>query len=771
MQNTAFWVSLLFLAAFFSSCNLTKALVDDERLLVKNKINIEGDLDSKRSIKEVLESLPYQKPNKKIFGVVPFRLGIYNLTVNKRDNKFRYWLQTKVGEAPIIFNEDLADKSAANIRTYMFNKGYLHASVNYNYKVSKKKLKLDYNVIANDRFYIDSVFFPEPVDLLTRTIEQTIESSLLEKDNAFDISVLEEERKKISTYLRNRGYYYFNKDFIGFDLDSNQLDKTINIYVKVNKPERPLDQIKYRVNKIYVETDYSINTAQVVKDTLKLENHPEFYILSKELKYKPEILYNGIFFEHDAYFHLEHYQKTVRKLTNYGTFKFVDVQFEDRTDDLGKPTLDVKIYLTPGKKQSIGVDVEANHSFEGFTGTALSFTYKNRNLFQGADLLEFRVSTGLEFQFGDSLVDILNTARITSEINYYLNRFLVPFPLKNVSKNNNVKSIFSLKYQFERRLTFYSLHSNTFSFGYEWNETTKKKHIYNPLALNLLLINKDTAFIRRLEEIPSLERSFEEQIIAGSNYTYLTTNKNGEFDKSHYFFKGDVRFAGNFVHTIARIKNNKNGNIRPFKIGNTAYSQFFRVEGDLVHYLTTSRHSKLVSRVNMGIIVPYGNSRVAPYFQQFYAGGANSIRAFRLRALGPGSYADTANLDNPNFFYDQSGDIKFETSMELRFDIYKWFKGAVFMDAGNVWLLRKDEGRPGGDFKFDTFHKSIALGTGIGLRLDFEFFVIRTDLAFPIRDPRLLDSGDQWVIKDFNLGSRSWRRQNLVFNLAIGYPF
>lgn len=757
-----------------NSCNVTRSLQEGENLLVKNNISIEDDVVKKRLLKEGLEPLPNQKPNRKMFNLIPVRLGLYSAVSQKRENKFRWWLKNKVGEAPVVLSEDAIKRSERAMNNYMFNKGYLHNEVKSEIVLKSKKAVVNYTIVARERYFISEVVFPEPENLLNRTILLTTENSLLLAGDPLDITVMDNERKRISDFLRDAGYYYFNKEYLAFDLDSNQTDKTVKLIMKVKEARNPNDFKKFTIKNIHVYSNYKIDGSKSIS-AISTDTIGEYIFISDKYNFKHKTLISAIHFSKGEYFKISDYQKTIRKFSTFGAFKFTDIEFRDLSSSSGKTDMDVHIYLTPAKKQSVAVELEGNHNFLGFTGSAVSFIYRNKNLTKGSDLLEFRLSGGLEYEFrkkNDSTrLGTLRNADIIGEVNYYMNKFLVPFKLRTVSKNNNVKSRFSLKYNYGRRIPFYTLHSNTFTFGYEWNENTNKRHIYNPISINLLLIpKKEEAFEERLRTTPILARSFEEVIIPGSNYTYLFSNRKGDKDKSHMFFRGDVRTSGNLIYAISSLANINSEKEKPFRLGTVAFSQFLRLEGNVIHYFRLGQHSQIVSRFNAGSIIAYGNNNVAPYFQQFYAGGPNSIRGFRLRALGPGSYADLANIDNPNFFFDQAGDIKFEANSELRFDIYKWFKGAIFVDAGNVWLLRKEDDRPGGEMT-KNFYRDIAVGAGFGLRLDFEYFVIRTDLGIPIRDPRYLASNEQWVISDINPLDRAWRRQNLILNLAIGYPF
>lgn len=754
-----------------NACNVTTSLQEGEVLLDKNKIKFSKKIKTNSVFKEELLLLPAQVPNKKMFGIIPFRLGLYNLTYDKKETKFRWWLKNKVGEAPVIYNNVLNDKTIESLKTFMFNKGYLNNKVSHSTTINNRKATVSYLIEPKEQFTISEVILPEGSNTLLKHLNNDSGNSLIKVGNPLDINNLDLERKRISDHLRNQGYFDFRKDYVQYQLDTNNLNKTAKIYFNVKEPSPNTWHQKSTINEVYVYVAY--NAAQF--DTAKLDTilHGGYHYIYAEYKFKPKAISSAIFFEKDTYFRLDAYQKTLRKLANYGTFKFVDIQFKPLLKG-GKNYLDTHIYLTSTKKQTISVDLELNHNFIGLTGTSIGFTYQNKNLSKAADLLEFKVSSGVEFNFGDTVNNsLLNNADFVIETNYYLNKFLVPFPLRKISKNNNVKTKFQIQYNFERRIKFYSLHSTSFNFGYEWNETNNKKHIYNPIATNLLLIpNQEQDFIDKLNQIPSLKRSFEEQIILGSNYTFIANNKKTDKDRSYTVFQGKVALAGNFVHAINALTKNAKNNTTPYKIFKREYSQFVRFESTIVHNYQIGPHASLNSRFNGGLIVSYGNSDVAPYFQQFYVGGSNSIRAFKLRSLGPGSYADTLNLDNPNFFFDQAGDIKLEFNTELRFDIYKWFKGALFVDAGNVWLLREDPDRVGGKIAADNFLNAFAVGTGFGLRLDFNYFVIRTDFSLPLIDPRYSDSR-KYPLSDFQFGfgRDSWFRRNSIFHLAIGYPF
>ncbi|MGB0886190.1 MAG: BamA/TamA family outer membrane protein [Chitinophagales bacterium] len=759
---------MLLLIGLLPSCNITSSLQSNENLLVKNKIVFKEKIKNASKFKEELQLLTFQKPNNKLFYIFPLRLSIYNTANdNKRETKFKWWLKNKLGEPPVVFKDPLVLASAKSMKNYLFNLGFLHNEVIPTLVIKKQKVKVIYTVLPNIQYKIDKIILPEGKDDISKIIGSIKKESLLKTKDAFNINTLDEERLRVANELRNRGYYFFNKEYISFDIDSLDKKKKLDLILNVKAPKDLKGQSKFKINDVYIYTDYSLtkNVEILELDTFMYDG---YYFITKKNPFKPKALLFGVFFKKGDYYSLRNELKTQKKIVSFGAFKFVNIEYKLAKDSI---SLDAFLFLTPSKKQALSADIELSHSFEGLSGSVVSATYKNKNFTKRSDLLQLKISAGVELNlFNRNATSLLNTADVTAELSYYVNRFIVPFPLKKVSKNSNVKTKFSLIYNFEERIQRFSKHATTFTAGYEWNETQTKKHFYNPISATLLLIpKKDSIFQAQLDTLPSLQRSFEENIILGSTYTFLYTDKKGEEDVSYFKFQGDIYLAGNFIHAFAGMINANNTKKVPYKIFGKEYAMFARFEGNIVHYYKIGIHSEFVSRFNGGIAIPYGNSQVVPYFQQFFVGGANSVRAFRLRALGPGTYSNEKSFSNNNFFFDQSGDIKLEANLEYRFDLYKWFKFAFFLDAGNVWTLKDDPDRSGGAFRSD-FYKAIAVGFGSGLRLDFTYFVIRADLAMPIVDPRFAPK-ERFRLTKKALGISQWSRNNLVFNLAIGYPF
>jgi outer membrane protein assembly factor BamA len=328
------------------------------------------------------------------------------------------------------------------------------------------------------------------------------------------------------------------------------------------------------------------------------------------------------------------------------------------------------------------------------------------------------------------------------------------------------KTKLTLGYEFQNRTKLYSLQTFRGSFGYLWKESDQKEHLLNVTEITYAGPQNVTALYEaKILENASLGKVIEKQLIFGPTYSYTYTNTAQAAKKHTLYYKGTIDLAGN-ITGLATGANVKKGDT--IKVFNVPFSQFIKIENDFRHYLKLGGESQLASRIIVGAGYTYGNSTEMPFIKQFFIGGTNSLRAFRARSIGPGSFNSAPTTVN-SFLPDESGDIKLEINTEYRAKIYGLVKGALFIDAGNIWLLNENSEKPGAKFS-NKFLSELAVGTGAGLRFDFSFLILRTDLAFPIRKP-YLSEGNRWVMDKIDFGSAPWRRENLIFNIAIGYPF
>jgi outer membrane protein insertion porin family len=451
---------------------------------------------------------------------------------------------------------------------------------------------------------------------------------------------------------------------------------------------------------------------------------------------------------------------TLSRLINLGTFKFVKNQFV-LTDSLSNK-FDVFYYLTPNDFKSLRLETLGKSNSASYVGGEVNFNWRHRNFLRGAELFAATLYTAIDFQLGGNK-DANNIYRVGSRFSLTWPRIIAPFKFES-SSAFVPRTRVELGYEFQNRTQLYTLHNFNASFGYIWKENALREHDLKLIEITYVTPENETAkFEEQKADNPSLARITERQLIFGPvySYTYTTTM----LPKKHtFYYKGLLDLSANLTGLISGANADQK---EPKTILGVPYSQYVKMEHDFRYYLKLDETSQIASRFIGGVAYPYGNSIHMPFSKQFFVGGSNSIRAFRARTLGPGSY-DPRN-DKSSFFHDQAGDIKLEANVEYRKKLVSFLNIAAFVDAGNVWLFNDEEGREGGKISKD-FLSEIAVGAGIGLRFDFNILILRTDLAIPLRVP-YYPKGDRWSFNEINFKDKYWRRDNLMLNIAIGYPF
>lgn len=574
------------------------------------------------------------------------------------------------------------------------------------------------------------------------------------------------ERIRIDVRLKEQGYYYFGSEYLKVQVDSTVGNYETDLIIKV-KEETPEQAKKvYTIGKIIIYPNYSLKDGnrkikQLEKDSTVVEYYNDFTIIDKEKLFNPRVFDRALYFHKNDLYNRTNHNLSLNRLVNLGTFKFVKNQFtiSDSVDNI----LDAYYYLTPLKKKSIRVEVLGKTNSANYTGTELSVNWNNRNTFKGAELFTVSVFGGLEFQMSGQN-NGFNVYRVGSEASMIWPRFIAPFKMSS-SSGFVPKTKATLGYEFQKREQLYALNSFKGSFGYLWKENVRKEHQLNVTDIHYVSPNNVTDLYREQIALnPTLAKVIEKQLIFGPTYSYTYTNTMETSRKHTIYYKGMFDTSGNLTGLISGSNIKKGDTTKVFKV---PFSQFIKIENDFRYYMKLGPESKLASRIILGAGYGYGNSTELPFIKQFFIGGTNSIRAFRARSVGPGSYF--SETETSSFLPDQSGDIKLELNIEYRAKLFSIVKGAVFVDAGNIWLMHKNPDKPNAEFS-KKFIEQIAAGTGVGLRFDLSFLLLRTDLAFPIRKPYYEDR-QRWVMDQINFGSGSWRKENLVFNLAIGYPF
>lgn len=749
-----------------ASCSSTKNISPGDALYTGSSVTIKDDAVSRKKKKDVrkqLDGLTRPRPNKKFLGM-RFKLWAYNFAGTKATGRgLRGWLKNKVGEPPVLLSEVRLDHNVDVLKSYLENKGYFQAKVTADTTVKRKKATAQYSVATGQQYSIAEVHWPKDTNtVLVNKIRESIPNSLLKKDDPFDLNVIKAERVRIDDYIKEHGFYFFNPDYILVNVDSTIGNKKVNLYVTV-KPQAPEEAREvYRINDVYIYTAFNLRETTVA-DTSKrnAEFYKGYWVVDRRKFYKPKLFSQAMPFEPGEVYSRTDHNSAINRLINLDIFKFVKNRFEV-VENIDSPKLNVYYYLTRLPKKSLRIEVRGNTKSNNLTGSNITIGWKNRNTFNAGEILSVNANYGFEVQYSGQFRGF-NTMRYGVEAALSFPRFLVPFFNFNTGGGYMPRTKASFSYDILNRTKLFSMNSFTFNFGYNWKENARKEHELIPFTVTYVNpINVTQEYLDSAKGNTTLLRAVEKQLILGSTYSYTYNSLLGNMPANGFYFNGVLDLSGNIAGLLTSANAKKGDTVR---IGQAPFSQYTKVDLDFRWYRRIGGGKTIwANRIITGIGIPYGNSTVLPYIKQFFSGGNNSIRAFRSRSVGPGTYVDT----NATSFFDQSGDIRLELNSELRIPISGIIHGAVFVDAGNIWLFNEDTSKVGGKFTGD-FLSQLAVGAGVGLRFDFNFLVLRLDLATPLRKPWLQDK--RWVFNQFNLKNRDWRRENLVFNLAIGYPF
>lgn len=785
-QNIAILAALLIALAFLSACNPARNVPQGQYLL--DKVNLK--IDQPSLDKEEIVSIIKQKANKRILVIGRFHLGAYNISTMGKTRKWKTWLGNTVGEPPVILDSALNERSEQQIKLYLQKKGYFHASVKNTITYKKgSRARVDFDIHCNKPYRIRNIQY-EVSDPGLDTLIKNAPGTLIEKGRIFDEGTLAAEQARLQRYLQDRGYYRFQKEHIYFDIDSALGGYLLDIEVVVTDEgfhTIPFgDSVQFRphkkhsINKVFIIPDYNIFRKDVVfQDTAWLGAGLQV-AYNKEMRYKPGIFKRSIFFQQGDVYSRTSVEDTYKRLTSLRNFKAVNIDFLPYSEDSSKASLDAFIKITPAKKQSYSLAAEGTHSSGNF-GVSGSWIYQNKNVFKGAEIFEVKLRGALEVQ--QLAVDIaneniasfvpiqtFNTVELGPEFSLTYPSALVPFLSGRFGKSSLPRTTFMTAVNFQRRPDYERTIVNG-SLAYSWRQGKRIQHAYNPLDLNYVFVTLQPEFEATLDRINDvlIRQSYRPLLIPSFLKYTFTYSEQEEKKRTRYFFRALFQTSGLLFNSYNRLA----GTERTFNSTDTIadpsksyilfgikFSQFWLTEIDFRAYHKVVEENVLAGRFNFGIGVPYGNSNVLPFVKSFFGGGANDMRAWTARTLGPGSFPKAKEQS-----YEQIGDIKLQTSLEYRFRVYKMFKSAIFLDAGNIWMLRSDSitQRPGGQFRFDKFYRDIALGTGLGFRVDFSFFIIRLDLGIPLYDPGYAE-GDRWVIAVPG-------RRPVRLNLGIGYPF
>lgn len=753
----------IYLISILSSCSLTKGLKDEDLVYMGAELKI-MDKENAKSVENFYEINTAVPTSSTQPGIGNIYVGLYNLFDSAKETGFKNWVKNKLGKKPVIYEKEILNTTKGRLKYYLNGKGFFAHKLECDTTSSDRKVNMTCTIALNERYKVDSIVFPIDSTYAALKLDEKLKRVIISEGTYYDRVRLDYERSRIAQLAGDLGFAEFGVDNVFYYVDTARNNNTVTIYTKILNPTDSTYHVRYTLDSIRIFPNYTLNDA-LISDLERVQVTSSIHVYESNHYLNHDLLSRMILEKTNEFYNRTNERKTINRLQDLGLFRFINI--ENKPSPSGKAGHIVQnIYLTPERMQSVSTEVELNNRSGNFLGTGASLRYTHKNLFGHAELFNAAISGQIETQIGDGDY-IVNSSDITGSADIILPRLIVPIIKIGEGKNYIPKTLLKSSYTFQRRAQYYSLNSLTFKFGYNWRETSKKFHELYPIVINQVNVtNKTIAFQNLLDADQRLKNSFDNALIAGLQYNYTFSDQTGSADRSHLYFKNEFESSGNALNLA--IGGNKSD---PNKIANIAYAQYLKNTIDIRKYIPF-QNSDLVARILIGSAFAYGNSKELPYIKQYVIGGSNSLRAFRLRGLGPGSFVpENSNLINAftSQFVDQTGDLKLEMNVEYRFPLFRFLKGATFIDAGNVWLVN-DEERVEGNFKASTFYKEIGVGTGLGFRLDFTFFLIRMDIAFPIRAPKI-DEGFNWVISDVNPFDSGWRGEYLRYNLGIGYPF
>lgn len=750
-----------------AACSGTKHLPKGEKLYTGGEIKLETtDKINKRFIKTIAESAVRPAPNKSYLGMRP-KLWMYMAAGENPKTKFKKWLK-KTGEAPVLISSVKPGVTTAIIDAKLFNIGIFKSYSESKIVEKKHTAKVIYTSHIHKPYIVKELNYAISDDSLSHTILTEKKKSFIKPGEDYNLDILKNERIRIDALLKNNGYFYFNPDYLLFKADTSAVNHTISfkLTLKDSIPKNALTV--YRINKVFIDQDYSLNeeVPDRTKDTIRYRNNV-FIGKESEMNIRPRVILRSVYLKKNEIYSRQNHTITLNRLMSMGNFKFVRVKFSD-SDTIAPGFLDVTILMTTMPNYTFRAGTDLVSKSNNFTGPRMNLSLLNRNTFKGAELLNLNMAGSFEAQLSGNNKNLYSYS-YNPQVELTFPRFIVPFKIKRTNSIYIPKTRLSLSYNYLKRVDYFDMRTSQFIYGFKWKENIKKEHELNPINVSYTSLgNQSAAFTELLDSIPFLKKSYEEQFIAGGNYSFTYNEQVVPVKKMQYFLLATAETAGNVFSLAKLIGGEKPSSENPSKVVGSIYSQYAKLSIDARGYFNFSDKNKMAMRVFAGVAKPFGNSSILPYTKQFFSGGPNSLRAFQINSVGPGT--NYQNSDNRGFL-QLGGDIKLEMNGEYRFNIYRFFKGALFVDAGNVWLQKSNPANTGSPFLISTFMNEIAVGTGVGLRIDVSFFILRFDLAMPLR--KIPKPGDnfRWVTDQINFANSSWRSENLILNIAIGYPF
>ena len=793
MRRWLYIVCCVTLGLTLSACNATRLIPSDTYLL--QRVKIEEDKSAPRAERVKSEEVTKylrQKPNKHFLGT-DFYVWIYLMADPGKDT---WWnnLKRKMGEEPVLFNMRDTERSASNLKLYLDSRGYYSSKVDYKVDTTyrRKRAKVAYSLKQGKPYHISSISYDFKDQFLEPIILPDTVNTLLHKGDIFDISVLEAERERIALYLKDRGYYNFSVNNVEYLADTLSGDNKVGVKVIIKqnltgynaRGEAIYDNnVVYRLRNIDIIPRYNAATAKSETNYFERFDSIEFRGLNvlfsgKQPTVRPKVLRGSIPLYPNYLYNYSQVSRTYANLMAMGYFKSARINFEEVSNDLkqnlitlvgvdGKDKnapinytreryLDCNIYCTPALQQGIKAELEASTT-SSFYGLTAVLGYQNRNIFRGAEMLEVTGTAGYEYMKAPN-----SKKRHAMEFGVAAGLSFPRFLLANYALSNNIlvpKTKFEVSYNYQDR-PYYQRGLSSISWIYSWRNRTNSSFVVRPIGINLVDVSYiDQKYFNSLQN-QYLKHSFQSQLIVAISGSYVLNKQYKSAPNNQTTLRANCELSGNLLNGLVHLFSKPAEGENYYKLLGIRYSQYARADINASHKIMFGKVTALAARLYAGVAYAYGNSEAVPFDRLFYAGGSNSMRGWAPRTLGPGSSPAPTNVVYPT----QLGDMKLEANLEFRFPIWDMFHGATFLDLGNIWYIgREGVSYPDSSvFHFNSFYKQLAFNTGIGLRLDIKFAILRLDWGIQLHNPNNPE-GQRWI--------HNFKWRNTSLNFGVGYPF
>ena len=771
LANLVWTLSLM---AALVSCSSTKHVPEGQLLLDKVNINI-NDPQSSVEASQLYNYLR-QNANHRVLGGLKLQLAFYNLSGKDPNNWFNKWIQ-RVGTPPVLYDSTLTLASADQLSAALRNRGFMKNSVTYrvNADSAKRKARVEYDITLGEPYRIRSIDYDIPDESLREVILADSASFSVHPGDLLDYNKLEEWRQSITEALRNKGYYAFNKEYITFMADTAANSYDVDLTLNGRDPYRN-DRMPYYTqhapfyvrNVTYVMSydPVAMQNGYWGMDTVTMKSGVRVFV-GEDDYLRSEVLDECNFIEPGSLYSVEAINRTYRALGRLNALKSISIDVRPVGNVDGELMVDAFVLLQPDKSQTISASLEGTNS-EGDLGFGIGLDYEHRNIFKGAEVLgaKFKVAyESISGNLGGLIND--NYSEYSTELGLTFPKFMFPFLRRSFKRKIQASTAFTVNFDYQARPEYTRVIAGG-AWRYQWTERHRRlSHTITLFDLSFISVPKfNDEFFDRITN-PLLLYSYQDHLIMRMGYNFYRTNKAelsvlqmGNFQRNVFTIRANAETAGNLLYAMSKISKQQPGEDGSYKSLGIRYSQYIKADADYAFTHNIDRRQSVAFHVGAGIAIPYGNSDVLPFEKRFYSGGANSVRGWGVRTLGPGSYNSNNSLSN--FIY-QCGDIRFDVNLEYRAKLFWVVELGLFLDAGNIWTIKDYEDQPGGVFKFNKFYEQIAASYGAGIRLDFKYFLVRVDMGMKAHNPA--SGQDHWPLL-----SPKFKRDS-EFHFSVGYPF